>query len=498
MPRDEESEELCVEVVEARNLPSLTNALSGGRGPRLYLVLRLGKQVASTRLVKASKSPRWNETFVFRVQRKWEQGEEEDREAGDHAHGHVGKEQERLSIDLYSSDAQLDRAEAHKTSTVIGDGPSPSSLSPRRDGEAEAHTALSPSIPMPIRSLGRAVVSLASEDAAPIPRLPDGSQAPLEFLDIIPRSGQARASGIPLFSLGQLGVKIFLAAEGLVEEPQASPPPPLMPSLPPMLSPPPLDAAAAEGKGGEVESQKEEPAAAGPERKEIGEGGRGELAEGPAISNVWQPPASVDWDSIARTLEREERPRAETPRRRGMHDRFSKGGRQLCPALSSPPPPVRTRRKRLPHREAGSPGTLWARALVLVAILLGSAALLAATAGLRERAAARLRHRLSALAAECAARRPDFGLVWLRFQDSLSVALSPKRIMIHRHRPWYRQDVPGIVWNFLVGLIARFRTLVIVPLAQGSHVAQPEASGSHEMVLPAGLVALPYSVKDGL
>ena len=80
----------------------------------------------------------------------------------------------------------------------------------------------------------------------------------------------------------------------------------------------------------------------------------------------------------------------------------------------------------------------------------------------------------------------------------MSVALSPKRIMIHRHRPWYRQDVPGIVWNFLVGLIARFRTLIIVPLAQGSHVAQPEASGSHEMVLPAGLVALPYSVKDGL
>ena len=174
---------LCVQVVEANGLPMLTNAVEGGRGPKLYLVMRIGTQAAATRLVKASKNPEWRETFVFRVKRT---------RTGSLA------SQKRLVIQLYSLESHNAQAEAQMACAVgKGDG--------RSNADLNVEEGLATSIPMPIRSLGRTVVLLGSSDAAPLPTLRSGDDLPAEFFDIIPKRG--RTSGVPLFTLGSLQLK---------------------------------------------------------------------------------------------------------------------------------------------------------------------------------------------------------------------------------------------------------------------------------------------------
>ncbi|QDZ18324.1 C2 domain-containing protein [Chloropicon primus] len=331
--------EVEVQVLGAKNLPSLTNALEGGRGPRLYLVLKLGNQVATTRLVKASKHPQWEEEFIFRVKRE----------------DFDNRKKEHLIIDLYTCNAHLDRADTHMA-TAVKDGPSLASLGPAAHGEEDGSN-LSTSIPMPIRSLGRTVVLLASEDAAPLRTLESGESLPLQWVDIIPRSGQARASKIPLFTLGQLGVKVFIRSKE---------------SPPPGLSEPASDSDAAREEEGALDAPSTSPAEVqgvdpqqddevdSPSHAEEKEGGKD--APLPVINNMWKPPSRVDWVSISRALEQKELPDVAIPHKEKMDARFGQGRKGLYPSFASP--------SKSPGRKKGGSGRKKSNAQSLLLLAL--------------------------------------------------------------------------------------------------------------------------------
>lgn len=270
--------QLCVEVVEARGLPSLTQALEGGGAPRLYIVLKLGKQRASTRLTKATKAPSWRERFIFQLKT-----EDFDGTASTDAAAGATRDEAHLVCDLYACDAHMDLAEEQMAATVRGDGR-------RANGvDDERQAVLATSIPMPIRSLGRTVILLASSK---LHSSRNGLALPVEYMDITPRRGHR---SMPLFTLGQLGVKVYIRDE----EGAGDGAPPLMetarrkdadaprqaPASAPTTAPAPPEKSAdqAEAIGEDEESEGEE---------------EGTFDE-ETVVNAWKPPGSIDWRAIS-------------------------------------------------------------------------------------------------------------------------------------------------------------------------------------------------------
>jgi hypothetical protein len=376
---------LCVDVIGARNLPSLTQALEGGRAPRLYLVIKHGKQRACTALVKATKQPKWDQKFVFKLntnQKKNKSAKEHSPDALNHTSHRdqkdpnivesdttnnvvasavkPSKKKDHLFFSMFTCDAHNDVVEAALTQRIRGDGPSLTRMQKdkenQQDGQGGSRATASTlfpsssssldrnnvldlsttgaSIPMPIRQIGKTVVLLHGPDAAPLQKMKTNtdndrdSHLLIEWLDIIPTHGggiHGRSSNIPLFTFGQLGVKIYVQEEGgggggvesecisTSESEQQQQPSNVVEQEEKCLGKS-IDGAMEKAQhknqdttdtSSSSSDKHEEEKEVTPEAKEEEKGKGKEDHSCPVIKKKWQPPSSVDWTAIGATLVRE-------------------------------------------------------------------------------------------------------------------------------------------------------------------------------------------------
>jgi len=269
-------------------------------------------------------------------------------------------------------------------------------------------------------------VLLHGPDAAPLTRTGDGDRLPIEWLDIIPKQG-GRMSNIPLFTFGQLGVRIYvlddssaqqspshkreegkreMGALGAGTDEGVAPSGDEKGEASHQPSESTSDAAADTDRhdkddddekvtgGGRGDSDSEPPPM---QKGEMEGGGTTENGEGgakgkaglddalPLIENPWKPPAQINWEEIQSKLEFAQN----QPLRRSANltpgetlDGASLLKRRLS-ASAGKVEPFRAKRgasePRRKKKASGGRGTVYS-AMLWAAVVLASAAVVAVSA----------------------------------------------------------------------------------------------------------------------